>query len=396
MSASNYEVRSGGQPDSRTWYLPATDVAVRHVMRGLVGTPVRGSTYRALQRLGGGWLQRQHLAALAWWRWRNGSECPLGVALDLQAGWYMAVGDTELQRRELAAILQSLSASGARPVAFKGAALAYTVYPDPACRVMGDLDLWIVAEDMPRAQAALEAIGYRFEAKADRPPALMALFSGEVRMYGPDKASGLVELHLGVFAGEWLRRVACVDEAAISARCQPVELTGCRAYALAAEDHLLQISVHAAVNHQLSMSAMRALIDVALLARHQPLDWSAVVRRAKAWRVATATWLVLSLAIDLCGLDEAAEAARQLAPSKVRQRLIGRFANAEALIELRDLSQSKWRYVYLLLMVDRKRDAVRLALRTLWPEDEWLQARYGQGGWRARLRHLLGAARGRI
>jgi hypothetical protein len=105
----------------------------------------------------------------------------------------------------------------------------------------------------------------------------------------------------------------------------------------------------------------------------------------------------------LCGLDEAAETARQLAPSWLRQRLIGLFANAQSLVDMRDLSKSKWRYVYLLLMVDRKRDAVKLVYRALWPENEWLQARYGSDattggrrGWRLRLRHLFDAARGRI
>ncbi len=105
---------------------------------------------------------------------------------------------------------------------------------------------------------------------------------------------------------------------------------------------------------------------------------------------------MLSLAVDLCGLNEAAETARQLAPSRLRQKLIGLFANAQSLVDMRDLSKSKWRYVYLLLMVDRKRDAVKLVYRALWPEDEWLRARYGKSGWRLRLRHLLDAGRGKI
>ncbi len=46
----------------------------------------------------------------------------------------------------------------------------------------------------------------------------------------------------------------------------------------------------------------RSLVDITFLARHQPLDWSVIVQRAREWRVATATWLVLSLAVDLCGL----------------------------------------------------------------------------------------------
>ena len=57
----------------------------------------------------------------------------------------------------------------------------------------------------------------------------------------------------------------------------------------------------------------------------------------------TAAWLVLSLAVDLCGLDEAAEAVRLLAPSRLRQRFIRLFADAESLVEMRDLSKRKWR-----------------------------------------------------
>ncbi len=87
----------------------------------------------------------------------------------------------------------------------------------------------------------------------------------------------------------------------------------------------------------------------------------------------------------------------------MRQWLIGLFANSTSLIDMHDLSKSKWRYVYLLLLVDRKRDAVKLIYRALWPEREWLMARYGSGaitrgraGIGLRLRHLIDAGRGRI
>ncbi len=355
-----------------------------------------GNGVAGLLTLGVGWLRRHHLAALAWTKFRRAYMLPPEMAQELRQTYYLAVGDSELHRQELKDVLNTLVAAGLQPIAFKGAALAYAVYPDPAGRLMGDLDLWLAVEEMRPAQMILETAGYQFEAKADRPLALMEMHSGEVRLYGPDGATGLVELHFGVFAGEWLRRVARVDETAIRSRCRSVELAGCPARTLTAEDHLLQIAVHTTINHQLSLSALRSLIDVTLLARHQPLDWAVVIQRAREWRVATATWLVLSLAVDLCGLNEAAEAAQHLAPSRVRQKLIGLFANAQSLVDLRDLSKSRWRYVYLLLMVDRKRDAAKLVYRALWPESEWLQARYGKAGWRTRLQHLLDAARGRI
>ena len=396
MSVSGSEARPGWPSRLKTRQPPPNREAAARVLSAMIGAPRPGSIYKALQQLGGGWLRRQGLAALAWQHWRGGSDCPLGVTLDLKAAWYAAVGDTELHRRELHSVLTALVAANLQPVVFKGAALAYTVYPDPACRLMNDLDVWIEADEMARARAALHAVGYRFGYKPDRPPALMETHNGEVRLYGPDSAAGLVELHFGVFAGVWLQRVARVNEAVIRARCQPVEAAGVRAWTLSPEDHLIQVAVHNAVNHQLSLSALRNIVDVALLVRHQPLDWVAVVQRAREWRVATATWLVLSLAVDLCGLTEAAEAMQQLAPSRLRQKLIGLFASAESLVEMRDLSKSKWRYVYLLLLVDRARDAMKLIYRALWPEDEWLQARYNRAELGTRLRHLFNAARGRI
>ncbi len=397
MSAGNYAPQ---------WpMMPRTDAAGSDRLSGArwLLTAIAARTYdesagsvAGLLTLGVDWLKRHQLAALAWLALRRAYLLPSDVSLDLRQAYYLAVGDTELHRQELRLVLTALNRANLTAVAFKGAALAYTVYSDPACRLMGDLDLWLGSAEMAQAQAALEAVGYRFVAKVDRPLALMEMHSGEIRLHGSGGAADLVELHFGVFAGEWLRRVACVDEAAIRARCQPIELAACPAWTLALEDHLVQVAIHNAINHQLSLSAVRSLVDIALLARHAPLDWPVIVQRAREWRVATATWLILSLAVELCGLTEAAEAARQLAPSRLRQKLIGLFANARALVDLRDLSKSRWRYVYLLLMVDRQRDAVKLVYRALWPEDEWLQARYGRAGVGTRLRHLLDAARGKI
>jgi hypothetical protein len=144
------------------------------------------------------------------------------------------------------------------------------------------------------------------------------------------------------------------------------------------------------------MSPLRALMDIALLARHYNIDWEVIVQRARAWRVATALWLVLSLSVELAGLEEAAEAARQLRPSALRCRVLGCLANVESLVMMRDLSASKWRYVFLLLLIDRGRDALRLCAGALWPEREWLVARYGHYTFATRLRHLFNAARGKL
>ena len=347
-------------------------------------------------QLGAQWLHDQGLAPFAWYICRPASSLPADLLLALHTAYYAAVADAELHSRELSDVLQVLGEIGVTPVVFKGAALAHSVYPDPVCRPMGDLDLWLAADEIPRAQRALVANGYTPALKPDRPTALMILDMGEVRLWGSQPGAGLVELHWGVFPGEWLRRTAKIDEEAIRARTVAAQLVGQPARLQAPEDAVLQIVVHLAISHQLSLSALRGLVDIALIARAQPIEWTIVAQRARAWRIATATWLVMKLTVELAGLDEAAAIVPQLAPPALRRWLIDRIAPAESLVEMRELSRSRWRFVYLLLLVDRWRDAVRLVWRALWPEHEWLVARYNHSGPGVRLWHVWNAVRGRL
>ncbi|MCX7670194.1 MAG: nucleotidyltransferase family protein, partial [Anaerolineae bacterium] len=160
------------------------------------------------------WLIRRGLAPYAYHQLqRTGLLKRLAspVQAILRRAYLRAVADAEWHGRELVAVLDALAAQGITPVLFKGAILSHAVYPTPACRPMGDLDLWVTADEMPRAQAALEALGYSQRTKATRPLALQAQRDGEMQMIGRGLGRGLVELHWGVFAGEWLRRVSAID-----------------------------------------------------------------------------------------------------------------------------------------------------------------------------------------
>ena len=95
---------------------------------------------------------------------------------------------------ELCRLLDALAAVGIRPVVFKGAALAHTLYPSPACRPMGDIDLWVTEAEMPAAITVLAGLGYCFRAKTQRPHALTQMTDGEVQMLPGQRGQGLVEL----------------------------------------------------------------------------------------------------------------------------------------------------------------------------------------------------------
>jgi len=165
---------------------------------------------------------------------------------------------------------------------------------------------------------------------------------------------------------------------------------------MAAEDAAIQLAVHLSVNHQMAYPGVRGLLDVALLARAEAVDWAVVAQRSRAWRVATATWLVLQVTDELLGLPEARGAIAALTPSALRRRLLARFTGPDEVLAGKDITGGPRRLLYQLLLVDRPRDAVRLVGRTLWPEPSWLAVRYGGQGAGVRLRHLGRALRGRL
>lgn len=297
---------------------------------------------------------------------------------------------------ELRRLLDALAARAIQPVVFKGAVLAYTVYPSPGCRPMGDIDLWVTHAEMPAAIAALEDLGYHLREKEARPHALTQATDGEVQMLPSQPGQGLVELHWGVFAGEWLARTTAIDRADVRARRVPVTLSGRPAYRLSPEDALIQVAVHLGINHQMSLYALRSLVDIALLVQRQPVDWAVVVPRARTWRVATVTGLALALTQACFDLPELAAPVAALAPTGIQRRVLARFVDKQTILDRPDLSSGKARFAYLLSATDRRRDSLRLLWRTLWPEAHWLAARYGQVGATVRTRHALNALRGDI
>jgi hypothetical protein len=70
----------------------------------------------------------------------------------------------ELRHRQLVAeALQRLTAAGIEPVLFKGTALAYSLYPNPALRARGDTDLIVPPLARQSAHDQLVAAGWQLE-----------------------------------------------------------------------------------------------------------------------------------------------------------------------------------------------------------------------------------------
>lgn len=149
----------------------------------------------------------------------------------------------------------------------------------------------------------------------------------------------------------------------------------------------LHLALHLALGPKFGRPALRALVDLGMLAR-RGVDWSLVWQRARAWRVETVLWLVLRLARALVGVPDE-ELGRQ--GGECRHRWLQTTVSPQSVLAGQEL-RGQWRGYWLLFgLVDRPQDRARLFWRTLWPERPWLDARYGPRA--SRLRHFWQAVR---
>lgn len=333
------------------------------------------------------WVRGHRLAAPAH-AWGRVHAPRLAAALHAEAAG--AAASTLFRLEELRVVEERLREEAIGVVLLKGAAVASAAYADEAYRAMTDLDLWVREDEIDRAAAALRALGYRETAGVPgRPSALQRRSGGEIAFVAKGRRHAFVELHFSAFQGWWVRRAAAVDADAVWNRAVPAA-PGRHARRLAVEDAILQTAFHAAVN-QLGQAPLRGLLDLAVMARACAPDWARVAERASAWRLRTASWLVLSLADALFGLPGAQPALRALRPGRMRRALLAGFVDADALAAGRDLTRPARRHPFMLALVDRPADAARLVARALWPEPWWREARYGRPVGPAR--HLLAMLR---
>jgi hypothetical protein len=164
------------------------------------------------------------------------------------------------------------------PVVLKGRGLASTIWPQPAFRPVGDLDLLVHPTDAGRASRALESGGFRVVA-TDRFPSqpYSTAFSGRDGRGNPM----MVDLHRELFrtVGRGLKASPLV------ARAVPVHLEGRDVRLLRPDDNAAFLFVHGAKH---GLRTIKWLLDAIGVA--QSLDggaWDSVVATVRQARVTT-------------------------------------------------------------------------------------------------------------
>ena len=212
---------------------------------------------------------------------------------------------------ELGKFLHAAKTARVPVIPLKGAFLAETVYGDIALRPMADLDLLVKPADLPLAIETLRQLGYESDQPFD-PVAQQARFQD----MPPMRRSGgaMVELHWTLVTPLCGARIDDRELDGIWRRAAPATIAGAPALALAPEDLLLHLCMHASVHHRFADVGLKSFVDIAEVARHYEgrLDWRELAGRANAWRVANGVRMALMLAQEWTDLRVPADVWAQL------------------------------------------------------------------------------------
>ena len=212
---------------------------------------------------------------------------------------------------ELGKVLRAAQAARVPVIPLKGACLAEAVYGDITLRPMADLDLLVKPSDLPAAIEVLRTLGYESDQRFD-PVAQQARFQDMPPMRHPGGA--MVELHWTLVTPLCRARIDEHELEGIWGRSAPAIIAGVSSRALAPEDLLLHLCMHASVHHRFADVGLKSFVDIAEVARHYDgrLDWRELAGRANAWRVANGVRMALMLAQEWTDLRVPADVWAQL------------------------------------------------------------------------------------
>ncbi|CAN5190501.1 hypothetical protein BH24ACT1_BH24ACT1_09330 [soil metagenome] len=204
-----------------------------------------------------------------------------------------AMGLAVVLERLLLDVVALLSGAAVDHRVLKGSAFAHLVYPDPAQRPFGDVDVLVPASRFDVAVTTLVDAGYTRE-RPQRRPGFDRRFVKSVTLTSPD---GLpVDLHRTLAAGRFGLTLAADD---LFAASSALMLAGQTLSALAPEDRFLHACYHAALGAAPPLLARR---DIAQMLLTTDLDLTEVRRRCEAWRsqgvlarAVALTWETLAL-----------------------------------------------------------------------------------------------------
>lgn len=222
------------------------------------------------------------VAPLLSWVFRSGSwppAIPAPIRSRLTNLYYDAIARSVMLHQELNHVLAAFTRAGIPVVVLKGAALATTLYPKPALRPMGDLDLLVRSKHLAHAEAIVKEL--RFTPEPQKIGLGMeSLLAYEANFDGGREMSIHLELHWNLIGGERSRYRPRIEW--FWQRTQSIELSGVPTLMLDPTANLLYLTAHLMIKHSVPERRLIWFYDLHLLIKDcgDHIDWGDLIGRA--------------------------------------------------------------------------------------------------------------------
>ena len=281
-----------------------------------------------------------------------------GVALEARANGML---------HELARITCAFAEGGVAVLSFKGPVLSQQLYGVAGVRASSDLDLVVAPRDAAAGEAILTSLGYRETETLNAPQRRTHHRFGGASLFSSDAGGVPIDFHW-TFSNEQFPLRLPFDDA--WQRRADVRIAEASFAALGDADLVVTTCSHAAKHlwHRLEF-----LAQVAALAKRD-CDWSAVERVALDAGAAKQVGLSFLLVRELLGVP-VPPLPRCLALAEPRLPRAARLVEASLFRDERRHGDATARY--LLLLLDRRRDALRSLLLAVFvpTHSDWRGAR---------------------
>lgn len=265
---------------------------------------------------------------------------PHNIMDKMRYTYFWHAGQALRDEKQMQEIADAFGKAHVRIIALKGFALARMVYPAPGTRPGSDLDLLVVPDQIARARAIFEDMGYDGQAE---------LFDAESELYKDEyfehkqkqRFNRKIELHWRLHSFLGISQEAEIQE--LFDRAITVKSDNVTFEALDIVDAVIHRAINNAFGHDEHMRLIW-LYDMVLLAGKLdgPNDWYRLQKRCVAWRARLAVELSFEMARSWLGLELPAgfdDFSTWPCPSEVETtgwaRLISRHHSLLATLKLR-------------------------------------------------------------
>jgi putative nucleotidyltransferase-like protein len=246
------------------------------------------------------------------------------------------------------------------PVAiFKGPLLSQMAYGEMSLRQAGDIDLLITRGDFVQARLLLESLGYEMTPQLT-PAQLSSHLNNHCEIqFMRDEWLTVVDLHWDLAPRSFVFGLKAED---VMSRLQSVSLAGTTVETFGAEDLLLYQSMHGAKHLWRRLEWISCLAES--VRATTAIDWDTLVDRAASAHATRIFALGLRLVEEFSDVPVPSDVFALVDPDKTMQRMAGQIR--AQLFTTFGPAESTETNLYNLRIMDRKRDALVSALRSIF------------------------------